>query len=46
MQDSLMRICELSGETVVHPGHGPSTTIGRERATNGFLTGAARIARR
>ena len=24
-------------ETVVHPGHGPSTTIGRERATNPYL---------
>jgi len=23
--------------TVVHPGHGPSTTIGRERATNPYL---------
>jgi hydroxyacylglutathione hydrolase len=46
MQESLMRICELDSETVVHPGHGPSTTIGRERATNGFLTGLARIARR
>ena len=22
---------------VVHPGHGPSTTVGRERATNPFL---------
>jgi glyoxylase-like metal-dependent hydrolase (beta-lactamase superfamily II) len=46
MQESLMRICELDDRTVVHPGHGPSTTIGRERATNGFLTGLARIARR
>lgn len=25
--------------TVVHPGHGPSTTIGDERRTNPFLTG-------
>jgi glyoxylase-like metal-dependent hydrolase (beta-lactamase superfamily II) len=25
-------------ESVVHPGHGPSTTIGRERQTNPFLT--------
>lgn len=25
----------------VHPGHGPSTTIGRERTTNPFLTGQA-----
>jgi glyoxylase-like metal-dependent hydrolase (beta-lactamase superfamily II) len=46
MQESLMRICELDDRTVIHPGHGPSTTIGRERATNGFLTGLARIARR
>jgi hypothetical protein len=30
----------------VHPGHGPSTTIGRERATNPFLNGVARIVRR
>jgi glyoxylase-like metal-dependent hydrolase (beta-lactamase superfamily II) len=26
-------------EAVVHPGHGPSTTIGAERRTNPFLTG-------
>jgi len=31
----------LPDSTVVHPGHGPSTTIGRERRTNPFLTGAA-----
>lgn len=30
----------LPDDTVVHPGHGPSTTIGRERATNPFLNGA------
>jgi hydroxyacylglutathione hydrolase len=46
MEESLARICELDDATVVHPGHGPHTTIGHERATNGFLTGAARIARR
>jgi hydroxyacylglutathione hydrolase len=27
-------------DTVVYPGHGPSTTIGRERATNPFLKDA------
>ncbi|HEU5217304.1 MAG TPA: MBL fold metallo-hydrolase [Gemmatimonadales bacterium] len=27
----------LPDDTVVYPGHGPSTTIGRERATNPFL---------
>ena len=26
-------------DTVVHPGHGPSTTIGRERRTNPYLVG-------
>ena len=46
MEESLARICELGDATSSIPGHGPSTTIGRERATNGFLTGAARIARR
>jgi hydroxyacylglutathione hydrolase len=46
MEDSLARICELDDATVVHPGHGPTTTIGRERASNGFLTGAARILKR
>lgn len=46
MQGSLARLCELDDETVVLPGHGPKTTIGHERATNGFLNGAARILRR
>ena len=27
----------LGGEAVVHPGHGPDTTIGRERRTNPFV---------
>ena len=31
----------LPDATVVHPGHGPATTIGRERRSNPFLTGAA-----
>jgi glyoxylase-like metal-dependent hydrolase (beta-lactamase superfamily II) len=30
-------ILPLSDDTVVHPGHGPSTTIARERATNPYL---------
>ncbi|HZE49394.1 MAG TPA: MBL fold metallo-hydrolase [Jatrophihabitantaceae bacterium] len=30
-------VLPLSDETVVHPGHGPSTTIGRERRTNPYL---------
>ena len=30
----------LDDDTVVHPGHGPRTTIGAERRGNPFLTGA------
>ncbi len=38
MQDSLTRvILPKPDETVVHTGHGPSTTIGRERAANPYL---------
>lgn len=40
---SLERIAALPQETIVYPGHGPSTTIGEERATNPFLNGMARI---
>jgi hydroxyacylglutathione hydrolase len=34
----------LSDDTIVYSGHGPETTIGRERRTNPFLTGISRIA--
>jgi glyoxylase-like metal-dependent hydrolase (beta-lactamase superfamily II) len=27
----------LGDEAIVHPGHGPDTTIGRERRTNPFV---------
>jgi hydroxyacylglutathione hydrolase len=40
---SLERICTLGDETVVYPGHGPATTIGRERVSNPFLNGSVRI---
>jgi len=33
------KMLPLPDDTVVLPGHGPSTTIGRERATNPFLLG-------
>jgi glyoxylase-like metal-dependent hydrolase (beta-lactamase superfamily II) len=42
---SLARIAELPEDTVVYPGHGPSTTVGRERRTNPFLNGGARVLR-
>ncbi|MBI2058764.1 MAG: MBL fold metallo-hydrolase [Nitrospirae bacterium] len=32
------RLLRLDDETVVYPGHGPATTIGRERKTNPFIT--------
>ncbi len=38
------KLLTLPDETVVYPGHGPQTTIGRERRTNPFLTGALRLA--
>ena len=44
MVSSLERVAALPDATVVHPGHGPATTIARERATNPFLTGVARVA--
>jgi glyoxylase-like metal-dependent hydrolase (beta-lactamase superfamily II) len=43
MEESLAKICELDGGIHVHPGHGPSTTIARERASNPFLNGLVRI---
>lgn len=35
------RLLALDDETIVHPGHGPDTTIGRERASNPFISGSA-----
>jgi len=32
-----VKLLTLPGETVVYPGHGPSTTIGREREYNPFF---------
>ncbi len=37
MQRSIERLSELADSVVVHPGHGPDTTIGRERAINPFF---------
>jgi glyoxylase-like metal-dependent hydrolase (beta-lactamase superfamily II) len=36
--DSIKRVLlAFDDEVVVHPGHGPSTTVGEERRTNPFL---------
>jgi hydroxyacylglutathione hydrolase len=32
------KLLSMKDETPLYPGHGPSTTVGRERATNPFLT--------
>ena len=38
IQESLQRVAlALPDETVVRPGHGPDTTIGRERVSNPFM---------
>jgi glyoxylase-like metal-dependent hydrolase (beta-lactamase superfamily II) len=38
IMDSLKaKLLQLPDETVVHPGHGPTTSIGRERHSNPFL---------
>lgn len=43
MADSLARVASLDASVVVRPGHGPATTIGRERNGNPFLNGVARV---
>lgn len=43
MYASLARVClPLDDSTVVLSGHGPQTTIGRERASNPYLAELAR----
>jgi glyoxylase-like metal-dependent hydrolase (beta-lactamase superfamily II) len=37
MRTSLRRFLELPDELAVFPGHGPRTTVGRERSSNPFL---------
>lgn len=39
LQSLHQRVLALPDETVVVPGHGPTTTIGEERETNPFLQG-------
>ena len=47
--DTLIRSIErellvLPDSTMVYSGHGPETTVGRERGTNPFLAGVHRVA--
>ncbi len=45
LERSLERLMELDDAVIVHPGHGPLTSIGRERRLNPFLNGTARLRR-
>ena len=37
LMESIRKILLLDEKTIVYPGHGPSTTIGREKRSNPFL---------
>lgn len=39
MRSIRQQVLTLPDETVLHTGHGPDTTVGRERTTNPFVTG-------
>ncbi|HEX8852702.1 MAG TPA: MBL fold metallo-hydrolase [Pyrinomonadaceae bacterium] len=46
LMDSLLRkLIPLGDDVTVYSGHGPTTTLGRERQTNPFLAGAGRSGR-
>jgi hydroxyacylglutathione hydrolase len=44
MRSLATKVLTLDDDLLVLPGHGPATTIGRERATNPYLREAARTA--
>jgi len=44
LQSIERELLPLPDSTIVYSGHGPETTVGRERSTNPFLTGAYRFA--
>ena len=39
MRQSLQRVAQLPDDTIILPGHGPTTTIAQEKQTNPFLRG-------
>jgi glyoxylase-like metal-dependent hydrolase (beta-lactamase superfamily II) len=45
MMQTLERFLPMPDDTIVHPGHGPDTTIGDEKQWNPFLAPIARRAR-
>jgi glyoxylase-like metal-dependent hydrolase (beta-lactamase superfamily II) len=42
---SVARLIALGDTLTLYPGHGPATTIARERTTNPFVIGTARLVR-
>jgi hydroxyacylglutathione hydrolase len=38
------KIYLLPDETTIYPGHGPETTLGREKKENPYLNGTMRLA--
>lgn len=46
MSASLARLSSLPTSTLLYPGHGPSTTLAEELASNPFLNGIARVVSR
>lgn len=43
LEDSLKKLMQLPDDTTVYCGHGPNTTIGKEKLTNPFITGRFRL---
>jgi hypothetical protein len=41
----MTKILSLNDDFVVYSGHGPETTVGRERETNPFLNGGYQISK-
>ena len=46
MESLRTKVMTLPDDTLVLPGHGPQTTIGRERASNPFIQGFGELPRR
>ena len=44
LQSIAQQLMTLPDDTIVYPGHGPATTVGRERASNPYVTGAYPLA--
>ena len=45
MAESLQKLAAFPAQTIVYPGHGPSTTLDAERRSNPFLNGTANVKR-